>query len=148
MKAKNWSAYNLHYAPDGGTRTTAPGVQMEAACTDWVKKTVSLGGASGPATTSNNGSGVWDNNAGKNYAPGTGDITAKDGVVAHSDPCATDAFWPARKTSSAPTSPSTTRPYSSAWQPGPVLSASGALSPQPPWRGSPSWTCPPHRPGP
>ncbi|WP_328890446.1 carbohydrate binding domain-containing protein [Streptomyces sp. NBC_00316] len=87
-KTRNWSAYNLHYAPDGGSWTTVPGVQMESACTDWVKKTVSLGSANGLAATFNNGSGVWDNNAGNNYALGTGTLTVKDGVVAHSDPCA------------------------------------------------------------
>ncbi|WP_405697178.1 carbohydrate binding domain-containing protein [Streptomyces sp. NBC_01185] len=87
-KTKNWSSYRLHYAPDGGSWTTAPGVAMEAACTDWVKQTVSLGSASGLAATFNNGSGVWDNNAGRNYALGTGSVTVKDGVVAHSDPCA------------------------------------------------------------
>lgn len=86
-KTRNWSAYKLHYAPDGGSWTTVPGVAMEAACTDWVKQTVSLGSATGLAATFNNGSGVWDNNAGKNYALGTGSITVKDGVVAHSDPC-------------------------------------------------------------
>lgn len=85
---KNWTAYNLHYAPDGGSWTTVPGVRMEAACTDWVKRTVPLGGASGLAATFNNGSGVWDNNGGRNYALGTGSITVKDGVIAHSDPCA------------------------------------------------------------
>ncbi|MFG3516895.1 carbohydrate binding domain-containing protein [Streptomyces bobili] len=87
-KTKNWAAYNLHYAPDGGSWTTVPGVRMEAACTDWVKKTVSLGAADGLEATFTNGSGTWDNNAGKNYDLGTGDITVKDGVVAHSDPCA------------------------------------------------------------
>ncbi|AJP04951.1 alpha-amylase [Streptomyces cyaneogriseus subsp. noncyanogenus] len=87
-KTRNWDAYNLHYAPDGGSWTTVPGVRMEAACTDWVKKTVDLGSASGLKATFNNGSGVWDNNAGKNYDLGTGTITVKDGVVAHSDPCA------------------------------------------------------------
>ncbi|MFH9828899.1 carbohydrate binding domain-containing protein [Streptomyces bobili] len=87
-KTKNWAAYNLHYAPDGGSWTTVPGVRMEAACTDWVKKTVSLSAADGLQATFTNGSGTWDNNAGKNYDLGTGDITVKDGVVAHSDPCA------------------------------------------------------------
>ncbi|MEU8679223.1 carbohydrate binding domain-containing protein [Streptomyces sp. NPDC048560] len=85
---KNWTAYNLHYAPDGGSWTTVPGIRMEAACTDWVKHTVPLGSASGLAATFNNGSGVWDNNNGRNYALGTGNITVKDGVIAHSDPCA------------------------------------------------------------
>ncbi|MFD7256428.1 carbohydrate binding domain-containing protein [Streptomyces sp. NPDC059874] len=87
-KTKNWSAHNLHFAPDGGSWTSVPGVPMEAACADWVKKTVPLGTAAGLQATFNNGNGVWDNNAGRNYALGTGVITVKDGVVAHSDPCA------------------------------------------------------------
>ncbi|WP_447035101.1 carbohydrate binding domain-containing protein [Streptomyces sp. DSM 118878] len=87
-KTKNWSQYNLHYAPDGGSWTAVPGVRMEAACTDWVKKTVPLGAAAGLKATFNNGSGTWDNNAGKNYDLGTGAVTVKDGVIAHSDPCA------------------------------------------------------------
>ncbi|WP_328940849.1 alpha-amylase family glycosyl hydrolase [Streptomyces sp. NBC_00250] len=87
-KTKNWAQYNLHWAPDGGSWTTVPGVAMEAACTDWVKKTVTLGTATGLQATFNNGSGTWDNNGGKNYALGTGAITVKDGVIAHSDPCA------------------------------------------------------------
>ncbi|MFD3924929.1 carbohydrate binding domain-containing protein [Streptomyces sp. NPDC058614] len=87
-KTKNWPATYLHYAPDGGSWTTVPGVQMEAACTDWVKETVDLGSAAGLQATFNNGSGTWDNNGGANYALGTGDITVKDGVIAHSDPCA------------------------------------------------------------
>lgn len=87
-KTKNWPAYKLHYAPDGGAWTTVPGVGMEPACTDWVKKTVTLGAATGLKATFNNGAGVWDNNGGANYDLGTGNITVKDGVVAHSDPCA------------------------------------------------------------
>ncbi|CAL9650126.1 hypothetical protein SUDANB176_06597 [Streptomyces sp. enrichment culture] len=89
-KTKSWERYNLHYAPDGGSWTSVPGVEMEAACTDWVKKTVTLGTAEGLQATFNNGSGTWDNNAGRNYDLGTGAITVKDGVVAHSDPCAPD----------------------------------------------------------
>ncbi|NDZ76078.1 hypothetical protein G3I36_34575, partial [Streptomyces sp. SID10362] len=74
--------------PDGGSWTTVPGTRMEAACTDWVKLTVPLGGAGGLKATFTDGSGTWDNNAGKNYGLGTGSITVQDGVVAHSDPCA------------------------------------------------------------
>lgn len=93
-KTKNWSAYNLHWAPDGGSWTTVPGTAMTAACTDWVKLTVPLGSATGLAATFNNGQGVWDNNSGNNYALGTGNITVKDGVVAHSDPCADSGTTP------------------------------------------------------
>lgn len=87
-KTKSWPTTYLHYAPDGGSWTTVPGTQMESACTDWVKKTVDLGSAAGLQATFNNGSGTWDNNGGSNYALGTGTITVKDGVIAHSDPCA------------------------------------------------------------
>ncbi|MFF3838831.1 carbohydrate binding domain-containing protein [Streptomyces sp. NPDC001930] len=87
-KTRNWALYNLHWAPDGGSWTAVPGVAMEAACTDWVKKTVTLGTATGLQATFTNGSGTWDNNGGRNYALGTGAITVKDGVIAHSDPCA------------------------------------------------------------
>ncbi|MFI9151607.1 carbohydrate binding domain-containing protein [Streptomyces sp. NPDC053367] len=87
-KTRNWSSTYLHYAPTGGSWTTVPGTLMQPACTDWVKLTVDLGSAAGLQATFNNGSGTWDNNAGRNYALGTGDITVKDGVVAHSDPCA------------------------------------------------------------
>ncbi|MEU6981300.1 MULTISPECIES: carbohydrate binding domain-containing protein [unclassified Streptomyces] len=97
-KTRNWSRYDLHYAPDGGSWTTVPGVAMEAACTDWVKKTVDLGSAAGLQATFNDGNGTWDNNNGANYALGTGNITVKDGVVAHSDPCAGTTPSPASAT--------------------------------------------------
>ncbi|MFD7325843.1 carbohydrate binding domain-containing protein [Streptomyces sp. NPDC059875] len=100
-KTKNWSAHNLHYAPDGGAWTTVPGVAMEAACTDWVKKTVALGSAEGLQATFTNGAGTWDNNGGANYDLGTGTLTVKDGVVAHSDPCADDPGEPTEPGSQA-----------------------------------------------
>jgi hypothetical protein len=61
-KARNWSQYYLHYAPDGAAWTQVPGVTMDAGCTDWVKKTVDLGSASTWRATFDNGSGTWDNN--------------------------------------------------------------------------------------
>ncbi|EAU63390.1 carbohydrate binding domain-containing protein, partial [Stigmatella aurantiaca] len=90
-KTRGWSSVNLHYAPTGGAWTTPPGVAMnEQACTDWVKKTVSLGSATGLAATFNNGS-IWDNNGNANYALGTGLITVKDGAVTAqaTSPCVT-----------------------------------------------------------
>ncbi|MCL2552270.1 MAG: alpha-amylase family glycosyl hydrolase [Actinomycetia bacterium] len=97
----NWPAYNLHWAPDGGSWTAVPGVPMDAACTGWVKKTVDLGTATTWQATFNNGQGTWDNNGGHNYALGTGTITVKDGVVAHSDPCAGGTTDPPPATTSA-----------------------------------------------
>lgn len=80
-RTRGWSAVNFHYSPTGGTWTTPPGIPMnETACTDWVKKTVSLGSATGMKADFNNGS-VWDNNNGADYSLGTGLITVKDGVV-------------------------------------------------------------------
>lgn len=78
---RGWSTVNLHYVPTGGVWTPAPGVAMdETACAQWVKKTVSLGSASGMKAAFNNGT-VWDNNNGSDYALGTGRITVRDGVV-------------------------------------------------------------------
>ncbi|MEU4268967.1 carbohydrate binding domain-containing protein [Streptomyces sp. NPDC026092] len=84
---RNWSAYYLHWAPAGGSWTTAPGTRMTAACTDWVKLTVDLGRATGWQAAFTDGSGTWDSNNGANHQLGTGTITVRDGVIAHSDPC-------------------------------------------------------------
>ncbi|MFH8727633.1 carbohydrate binding domain-containing protein [Streptomyces termitum] len=84
---KNWSAYRVHYAPTGGTWTTAPGAAMEPACAGWVRKTVALGSATGLRAAFNNGSGTWDNNNAADYALGTGDITVKGGTVGTGNPC-------------------------------------------------------------
>ncbi len=106
---KNWAAYDIHYAPTGGTWTTAPGVAMDAACTGWVKKSIGLGSATGLAATFNNGSGTWDNNNSANYALGTGNVTVKDGVVGSGDPCATASpTATATATPTATTSPTAT----------------------------------------
>ncbi|MEU8619161.1 carbohydrate binding domain-containing protein [Streptomyces sp. NPDC048623] len=98
---RNWPAYYLHWAPTGGSWTTVPGTRMTAACTDWVRLTVDLGTATTWQATFNNGSGTWDNNNGANYQLGTGTITVKDGVIAHTDPCA--AVQPDTTAPTAPT---------------------------------------------
>ncbi|MFF6835863.1 carbohydrate binding domain-containing protein [Streptomyces sp. NPDC012438] len=84
---KNWSAHNIHYAPTGGTWTTAPGVAMEAACAGWVKKTVTLGSATGLKAAFNNGAGTWDSDNGTDYALGTGDVTVRNGTAGTGNPC-------------------------------------------------------------
>ncbi len=91
---KNWSAYNIHYAPTGGTWTTSPGAAMQSACTGWVKKSITLGSATGLKAAFNNGSGTWDNNNGADYALGTGDITVRNGTVGTGNPCAVQQTEP------------------------------------------------------
>ncbi|WP_457028012.1 carbohydrate binding domain-containing protein [Kitasatospora sp. P5_F3] len=101
--SKNWSAYYLHWAATGGSWTTAPGTRLAAACTGWVKLTVDLGTAATWQATFNNGSGTWDNNGGANYQLGTGAVTVKDGVVAHSDPCGSTTPDPSPTPTPTPT---------------------------------------------
>lgn len=81
-RTRGWSTVNIHYAPTGGSWTAVPGVAMnETVCTDWVKKTISLGSAPGMKAAFNNNAGTWDNNGGADYSLGTGRITVRDGVV-------------------------------------------------------------------
>ncbi|WP_374510998.1 carbohydrate binding domain-containing protein [Niveibacterium sp.] len=85
--ATSWSSTNIHYGINGSW-TTTPGVAMDAACTGWKTKTIELGTATSWQATFNNGSGTWDNNAGKNYTLGTGIVTVNGGVIGSTNPCA------------------------------------------------------------
>ncbi len=89
----SWTTVNIHYAPTGSAWTTVPGVSMEPACSGWRKKTLSLGAATGLAATFNNGA-AWDNNAGRNYALGTGSVKVEAGAVSAGDPCGSDLLPP------------------------------------------------------
>ncbi len=88
--SRNWTVVNLHYAPAGGAWTAVPGVRMDAACTGWVKKTVSLNAATSMQAVFNNNAGTWDNNSGNNYLLSAATTTVRDGVVTSNaaDPCA------------------------------------------------------------
>lgn len=80
-RTRAWPGAWLHYSLNGAW-TAAPGVAMnETACTDWAKKTVSLGSATGIIAAFNNGSGSWDSNNSANYTIGVGSTTIRDGVV-------------------------------------------------------------------
>lgn len=90
-----WTAVNLHYSPNGGTWTAVPGVAMSVACSGWHRYTANLGSATGLAATFNNGSGVWDNKGGSNYALGTGIQVVQNGAVSSgTDPCSVDTQAP------------------------------------------------------
>jgi pullulanase len=87
---KNWSSNYIHHNASG-TWTTAPGVLMDAACTNWKVKTLSF-------TTTNfaavftNGAGAWDNPgnvSGTNYTVSAGTHQVKNGsLIANAgNPC-------------------------------------------------------------
>lgn len=93
--AASWTVANLHYSPIGGTWTAVPGVTMAAACTGWKVYTANLGSAAGLTAAFNNGSGTWDNNAGKNYSLGTGiQVVENGGVTSGTNPCVPDTQAP------------------------------------------------------
>lgn len=90
-----WSTANMHYAPTAGTWTAVPGTPMAAACAGWTLLTVNLGSATGLQAAFNNGSGTWDNNAGKNYPLGTGMSKVDAGAVTSGvNPCDVDSAAP------------------------------------------------------
>ncbi|GAB3826260.1 carbohydrate binding domain-containing protein [Dactylosporangium cerinum] len=82
-----WTTVNIHYAPNGGAWTAVPGVAMSTACTGWYSKTIDLGSATGLQVVFNDGSGTWDNNSGRNYPLGSGDVTVSGGVAGTGNPC-------------------------------------------------------------
>nr|BFE52163.1 hypothetical protein GCM10017745_55900 [Saccharothrix mutabilis subsp. capreolus] len=83
-----WPQANLHFQPVGGPWTAVPGERMDPACAGWVKRTVASD--TGLVAVFNNGMGTWDNNNGRDYSLGTGDVTVSGGVVGAGNPCATE----------------------------------------------------------
>ncbi|MBU2665243.1 alpha-amylase [Actinoplanes bogorensis] len=98
-----WSTVNIHYAPNGGSWTTVPGVAMDAACTGWRKKEVQAD--TGLQITFNNGSGTWDNNSGRNYSTGVGTVVINNGAVSSVDPCTNTQPTPTPTPTTPPTTP-------------------------------------------
>ncbi|OCI32695.1 carbohydrate-binding module family 20 domain-containing protein [Oerskovia enterophila] len=85
--SKGWSAYKVHYRIGAGAWTTAPGVDMTAACTGWVSREIPANGATVTAAFTN-GSGTWDNNGGKDFSLTGRHVQVSGGVVTAGDPCA------------------------------------------------------------
>jgi hypothetical protein len=86
---------NMHYAPTADTWTAVPGAPMAAACSGWGMLSVNLGSATGLQAAFNNGSGTWDNNAGKNYPLGSGMSKVDAGTVTSGvSPCSVDSVAP------------------------------------------------------
>lgn len=82
----------IHYRPEGGTWTTAPGTAMTASeISGYFKTTVSTGSAARLEAVFNNGSGTWDNNGGSNYFFNKGTSTYfPGGTIVEGAPTAAD----------------------------------------------------------
>ncbi|MFC5468967.1 carbohydrate binding domain-containing protein [Cohnella suwonensis] len=66
----------IHWRPEAGTWTTAPGTAMAASeVAGYNKITLNVGSATRAEVTFNNGSGQWDSNSGQNYFFGLGTWT-------------------------------------------------------------------------
>ncbi|WP_102193764.1 carbohydrate binding domain-containing protein [Microbacterium aurantiacum] len=81
-----WSAYNVHYRVGSGAWTAVPGQAMQAACTGWVSRTIDSNGSAVTAAFTN-GSGVWDNNGGADYALTGVTAAVGNGTVTTQNPC-------------------------------------------------------------
>ncbi|MFC5700259.1 carbohydrate binding domain-containing protein [Cohnella faecalis] len=72
----------IHYQPDSGSWTTAPGVAMTSSeFAGYSKITIQLGSASALSVAFNDGNGNWDNNGGSNYHFYAGTSTFVNGTI-------------------------------------------------------------------
>lgn len=80
-RSSSWSQVCLHYRVDSGAWTTAPGVTMNAVGNNWFAYTVNMGTGSAVEFVTNNCSGSWDNNGGKNYKVDAGIWSINSGAI-------------------------------------------------------------------
>ncbi|CAH1208868.1 hypothetical protein PAECIP111893_02922 [Paenibacillus plantiphilus] len=77
----------IHWRPEGGTWTTAPGdVMTISEVPGYSKITLAVGSASRAEVCFNNGSGTWDSNGGSNYFINTGTYTFDSGTITAGTP--------------------------------------------------------------
>lgn len=78
----------IHYKPDGGNWTTAPGIAMteDTEYAGYSKITIPLGTAGGLTAAFNDGKGTWDNNRGANYVFEAGSSTFVSGTITPGTP--------------------------------------------------------------
>ncbi len=81
----------IHYRPDGGVWTTAPGVKLTASSySGYVTATIDIGSSTSISEAAfNNNAGTWDNNNSKNYRFPTGVWTVQNGSLRAGLPDAT-----------------------------------------------------------
>jgi chitodextrinase len=83
-----WTTVDIHFAPNGQSWTTPPGLPMSSACPGWDRYEIDLGTSTGAQVTFNNGQGTWDNNHGANYSVGMGIASVANGVLSSgTNPC-------------------------------------------------------------
>ncbi|CAH1208990.1 hypothetical protein PAECIP111893_02952 [Paenibacillus plantiphilus] len=99
----------IHYRPNGGAWTVAPGVRMAVSeVSGYNKFTVDLADASGLEAVFNNGSGTWDNNGGQNYKFQAGTSTFSAGTITIGAPQGVDTEAPSVPTALAATNKTAT----------------------------------------
>ncbi|CAH1208864.1 hypothetical protein PAECIP111893_02921 [Paenibacillus plantiphilus] len=77
----------IHWRPEGGTWTTAPGDAMTISeVPGYSKITLAVGSAARAEVCFNNGSGTWDSNGGSNYFFNTGTSTFDSGTITSGTP--------------------------------------------------------------
>ncbi|WP_281423175.1 carbohydrate binding domain-containing protein [Paenibacillus oenotherae] len=92
---QGYTAPYIHYRPNGGAWTVAPGVKMPVAeVSGYNKITIDLADASGVEAVFNNGSGTWDNNGGQNYKFNAGTSTFAAGTITIGAPQGVDTEAP------------------------------------------------------
>jgi len=71
----------VHYRPEGGTWTSAPGIKMqESEISGYSKLTIDIGGANRAEVAFNDGHGAWDSNNMNNYFFDIGNNTYEPGL--------------------------------------------------------------------
>ncbi|MBW7475412.1 hypothetical protein K0T92_11690 [Paenibacillus oenotherae] len=77
----------IHWRPEGGTWTTAPGQAMaNSEVAGYSKVTLTIGSAARAEVCFNNGSGTWDSNGGSNYFFNAGTSTFDSGTITAGTP--------------------------------------------------------------
>ena len=97
---KNWASSYIHHNASGSW-TTTPGVLMDAACSNWVVKTLTFSTANFAAVF-NNGANVWDNPgnvSGSNYVIAAGTHQVKNGALIANAGTPCDSIAPSVPTS-------------------------------------------------
>ncbi len=86
----SWTTTYMHYRPEGGSWTVAPGALMSTSdLSGYMKLVLNLNANKIAEAAFTNGAGSWDNNGGKNYTFNPGVSTVTNGVITTTVPTGT-----------------------------------------------------------